>query len=107
MTTSTTSGARISAHVHHPDDKPAKWQLAVLSFIGLYPLVMLASWVSSAWLPQLMLPERTLLVIALVVPTMTYLVNPLLHRLAHPWLHRARHAARPPAAHGFSPDKES
>jgi len=90
-----------------PGSKPARWQLAVLSFIGLYPLVMLSSLAISAWVPWLTLPERTLLVVAAVVPTMTYLVNPLLHRVAHPWLHRGRHAARPPAAQALSPNKES
>lgn len=80
-----------------PSSKPARWRLAVLSFIGLYPLVMLSSLATSAWVPWLTMPERTLLVVAAVVPTMTYLVHPLLHRLAHPWLHRGRRAVRPPA----------
>ncbi|MGP4017536.1 hypothetical protein [Saccharopolyspora sp. 5N708] len=95
MNSSTMSRVGVPAPVHRPDGTPAKWQLAALSFAGLYPLVTLASWAATAWLPWLSLPARTLVMVAVVVPTMTYVVTPALQRLANPWLHCARHAARP------------
>ncbi|WP_405139139.1 hypothetical protein [Nocardia sp. NBC_01388] len=66
---------------------PAKWKLAVSAFAGLYPLVTLASWAVARTVPQWALPARTLLVIVLVVPIMTYLVTPTMHRHAGRWLH--------------------
>ncbi|MVU77384.1 hypothetical protein GPX89_09005 [Nocardia sp. ET3-3] len=71
-----------------PPAAPAKWKLAVLAFVGLYPLVLLASWSVAHLLPSWPLPVRTALVIALVVPTMTWLVTPTVHRRTRHWLHR-------------------
>jgi antibiotic biosynthesis monooxygenase (ABM) superfamily enzyme len=65
---------------------PAKWKLAVLACVGLYPTVTLASWAAAQTVPHWVLPARTLVVIVMVVPTMTYAVTPALHRRLGGWL---------------------
>lgn len=66
---------------------PPRWKASVLAFVGLYPLVTGASVLAASLATGLPVALRTVVVIAVVVPTMSYLVTPALHRIARGWLH--------------------
>ncbi|WP_225725424.1 MULTISPECIES: hypothetical protein [unclassified Nocardia] len=76
---------------------PVKWKLALVGFAGLYPVVTLVSMLVGMIVPDWIVPARTLLVVLVVVPIMTYLVTPAVHRRVGGWLHRTAgaKAARP------------
>ena len=72
---------------------PERWRMALLTWLGIWPLVSLSLWlVAPHWagLPFLL---QTALNSALLVLAMTYLVMPRLARLAEPWLARQTRAS--------------
>jgi uncharacterized protein len=74
---------------------PPKWKMAVVTFLGVYPLTSilprLGARIFPSW-PGLLL---NVLVTGLVVAALTWLIMPNLARLFHSWLHPA--IARDPA----------
>lgn len=85
-----------------PDREPARavrppphWKVAVLTFAGLYPPLLLVLGTLGPHLDPLPLPVRTAVVAALLVPLMVYVVMPALVRLADPWLRSAPEDAPP------------
>lgn len=75
------------AHTRAPA-QPPRYKLALLTWIGVYPIItlLLAALgpATAAW----PLPLRTLLLTAVMVPTLTWLVVPALTRFFRAWLAR-------------------
>jgi hypothetical protein len=67
--------------------QPARWKMAVVTFLAVYPLISLVQLVVVPLLEDLPLPVRTLATSALFVGLMTYLVMPLMTRLFSGWLY--------------------
>jgi len=67
---------------------PARWRMALLTWLGIWPLVSLSLWLVAPHLARLPFLLRTALNSALLVLAMTYLMMPWLVRLAEPWLAR-------------------
>lgn len=65
--------------------------MALLTWLGIWPLVSLVLWWLAPRLGTLPFLVRTALSTAIVVLAMTYLVMPRLARLAAPWLTAAAH----------------
>jgi uncharacterized protein len=65
---------------------PPRYKLAVLTWIGVYPIITILLAVIGPATATWPLPFRTLLLTALMVPTMTWLVIPRLTRLFRGWL---------------------
>jgi len=85
---------------------PARWKVAVLSAVGIVPLLEAVSYLLAPRLSSVPVWGRPLIAVALVIPLMQYAVMPLLTRAARPFLYpplpapclsRPR-AARPPPA---------
>jgi uncharacterized protein len=71
-----------------PATPPAapRYKLAVVTWIGVYPLITFLLAVTGPATETWPLPLRTLLLTGLMVPTMTWLVLPRLTRLFRRWL---------------------
>ena len=67
---------------------PARWKVALITWLGLYPTVLLVSLLLSSLTESWPLALRLLVVTALVVPLMVYVVTPALTRLLAGWLRR-------------------
>ena len=65
---------------------PSRHRMAVITWIGIWPLVSLALWQLAPRLGNLPFLVRTGLTTAVVVVAMTYVVMPRLARLTDPWL---------------------
>ena len=65
---------------------PSRHRMALLTWLGIWPLVSLALWLVAPHLVTLPFLLQTGSLSALVVLTMTYLVMPRLAKLAEPWL---------------------
>jgi antibiotic biosynthesis monooxygenase (ABM) superfamily enzyme len=65
---------------------PARWRMAVLTWLGIWPLVSLSLWLVAPHLAGLPFLLQTALNSALLVLAMTYGVMPWLARVARPWL---------------------
>jgi len=65
---------------------PSRHRMALVTWVGIWPLVSLALWLVAPFLVALPFLLRTGVLTALVVLTMTYLVMPRLAKLAEPWL---------------------
>jgi antibiotic biosynthesis monooxygenase (ABM) superfamily enzyme len=65
---------------------PARWRMALLTWLGIWPLVSLALWLLAPHLAGLPFLVQTALNSALLVLAMTYVVMPWLARLAESWL---------------------
>src|ERR1043165_2046472 len=61
---------------------PARWRMAVLTWLGIWPLVSLSLWLVAPHLARLPFLLQTALNSALLVLAMTYLMMPWLTRLA-------------------------
>ncbi len=69
---------------------PPRWRMALLTWLGIWPLVSLSLWLVVPHLVGLPFLLQTAANSALLVLAMTYLVMPWLARVAEPWLLRAR-----------------
>ena len=73
-----------------PGGPPPKWKMAVVTWLGVFPAVVLWSWVvrkSLSGLPSLV---TTAIVSALVVATLAWVAMPLLTRVFATWLSPSR-----------------
>ena len=62
------------------------WKMALLSWIGLWPMVTLMMWIVRPRLASLAVPAQTLIMTAMIVPLMTWVLMPALTRLFRGWL---------------------
>jgi uncharacterized protein len=69
-----------------PVPPPPRYKLAVVTWIGVYPIITMLLAVIGPATATWPLPLRTLLLTALMVPTMTWLVIPWMTRLFRGWL---------------------
>ena len=67
---------------------PPKWKMAVVTWLGVFPAVLLWSWVLQKPLSGLPRLLATGLVSALVVATLAWIAMPLLTRMFSTWLSR-------------------
>jgi len=65
---------------------PARWRMALLTWVGIWPPVTLVIGLIAPHLAALPLAARTALIATILVTTMTYLAMPLLISAAHRWL---------------------
>jgi hypothetical protein len=65
---------------------PARWRMALLTWLGIWPLVSLSLWLVAPRLMSAPFLLRTAINSALLVAAMTYIVMPWLARLAAPLL---------------------
>ncbi|WP_216329284.1 hypothetical protein [Deinococcus aestuarii] len=72
---------------------PPRDKLALLNWLAIYPLITLLLWVARPHLGTLALPLQTLLLTAVLVPTMTFVVMPRLTWIFRGWLLRGPQAA--------------
>ncbi|WP_159945033.1 MULTISPECIES: hypothetical protein [unclassified Nocardiopsis] len=75
--------------------RPPRYKQAVVSWLGVYPLITLLLWLLGPVVSDLPLPLVTLVLTLVLVSLQTYAVIPLLTRLFRPWL--ASGASRAPA----------
>ena len=66
---------------------PPRWKVAVVTWLGIFPTVLLLFVTVVPWLAAWPLVPRTMVVTALVVLIMTWVVAPRLTRWLRPWLH--------------------
>ena len=67
---------------------PSRHRMAVLTWVGIWPLVSLALWLVAPLYADLPFLVRTALTSLLLVSAMTYVVMPFLARKADRWLYR-------------------
>lgn len=67
---------------------PPRWKMALVTFLGVFPCVLIWSRVIPALMSELPSLLTAVIVNALVVATLTWLVMPLLTKTFHDWLHR-------------------
>ena len=65
---------------------PARYKLALVTWIGVYPVITILLTVLGPGTVTWPLPLRTLLLTAVMVPTLTWVVIPTLTRLFRGWL---------------------
>lgn len=70
--------------------QPPKWKMAVLIWMGIYPVITLLVLLLFPFMAanNWPIPLRTLLLTLIAVPIMTYIVIPTLQRLLKNWLQR-------------------
>lgn len=69
---------------------PPRWKMALVTWLGISPLVLLATMTIAPMLARLLHPVLTTLVVTgLITPAMTWLVMPTLARLFAGWLYPA------------------
>ena len=69
-----------------PQQGPARWKVAVVTWLGIFPTVSVLLWASAALLQFWPFLARTTVLTLAVVAVMTWVVAPLLTRLFRPWL---------------------
>ena len=62
------------------------WKMALLTWIGLWPVVTLMMWTVRPLIADLPVPLQTLLMTAIIVPLMTWALMPMLTRVFRGWL---------------------
>jgi uncharacterized protein len=75
---------------------PARWKVALLSAVGIMPLLEAVSYLLAPRLTGVPLWARPLISVVLVIPLMQYAVMPLLSRAARPLLYPPRPTGLPP-----------
>lgn len=70
-----------------PAAPPPRWKVAVVTWLGIYPTVLLLFVTVAPWLADWPLALRTAVLTVLVVLLMTWIVAPTLTRWLRPWLH--------------------
>lgn len=66
--------------------RPTRYKLFLLTWLAIYPLITIILHFFSAYLIQLPLPIRTLVLTGVLVYLMTYWVMPILMKLFRNWL---------------------
>lgn len=66
---------------------PPRWKIALITWLGIYPTVLVLFLTIAPYLGSWPLPLRTAILTAVVVVVMTWLVAPTLTKLFHNWLH--------------------
>jgi antibiotic biosynthesis monooxygenase (ABM) superfamily enzyme len=66
---------------------PPRYKMAMVSWLAIYPLVILVLECLNPILQQLPIPARALLITFIVIPTMTYILMPRMARLFSKWLY--------------------
>jgi uncharacterized protein len=69
-----------------PAQAPPRYKLALVTWIGVYPVITLLLAAMGPAMATWPLPLRTLLLTAVMVPTLTWLVLPTLMRVFRGWL---------------------
>ena len=69
---------------------PPRWKVAVMSWLGIFPTVLVLFLLLGDILGQWPLVPRVMTLTGLVVLIMTWIVAPQLNRLMKPWLHAHR-----------------
>jgi uncharacterized protein len=69
---------------------PARWKVALLSAVGIVPLLEAVTYLLAPRLSGLPVWARPLVAVVLVIPLMQYAVMPLLSRVARPFLYPPR-----------------
>lgn len=67
---------------------PRRWKTAILTWMGVYPLITFLIWALKPLLDALPIPLQTLVLSGLLVPMLVFAVLPLLSRWLRPWLAR-------------------
>lgn len=69
---------------------PPRWKQAIAIWIGMFPLNVVAAWLALQlpWWEGLWVPARSLLLVTVLVPIMTFVVMPTVTRVLHHWLSR-------------------
>ena len=79
------NGPNITAEVNtspkHGSGPPPLWQVALVTWVAIYPIITGLLWLFGPWLSGLPLPLQTLAVTAILVPMMTYVAMPRLMAL--------------------------
>jgi len=73
-----------------PVQVPPRWKTVLIAFTGVYPVVLLFTWLVTPHLATQPLWLRAAWLPLLLAPTLTYVLMPALTRLFRPWL-RPRH----------------
>lgn len=69
---------------------PARYKMALVTWLALFPLVTLLLWLLGDWLASMPLVPRTALLTLLVVALMSWVVMPPMTRLFQRWLYKGR-----------------
>lgn len=72
-----------------PQAPPPRWKVAVVTWLGIFPTVLLLFLTVAPRVADWPLVPRVMLITVLVVLIMTWLVAPQLTRWLRPWLHPA------------------
>lgn len=67
---------------------PPRWKQMVVIFLVFFPLSLVANWVVSQTIADVVLPLRVLASVLVMTPLMTYLFLPWITRTMAWWLHR-------------------
>ncbi|WP_217126065.1 antibiotic biosynthesis monooxygenase [Hydrogenophilus thiooxidans] len=66
---------------------PPRWKIALITWFGIYPTVLVLFLTIAPHLEHWPLPLRTAIITAMVVVAMTWFVAPTLTKWFHDWLH--------------------
>jgi antibiotic biosynthesis monooxygenase (ABM) superfamily enzyme len=69
-----------------PPARPPRYKLAVITWLGVYPILTATLALLGPMMETWPLPLRTLLVTLLLVPLLVYVVFPFLNRAFRGWL---------------------
>jgi antibiotic biosynthesis monooxygenase (ABM) superfamily enzyme len=68
--------------------QPKRYKLAVLVWIGLYPLLTALSYLTAPLLAEFPIPVRTLALSLILVPIMIFVLIPSINKYFAGWLRR-------------------
>ena len=69
---------------------PARYKIWLLSWLAIWPLISLLSFVGRPVLEEMPLPLRTLTLTGILLPTMTWIVMPQVTKVFRGWLYPGR-----------------
>lgn len=72
---------------------PPRYKMAIVSWLAIYPLVVLILTVLNPLLLQLVIPVKAAVITLIAIPTMTYVLMPRMTRLFSAWLYPKRSPA--------------
>lgn len=79
-----------------PLPSPLRWKQMCAIWLGMLPVNLMVSWLLTGlpWWGAMPLPLRSVLVVSVLAPLMTFAVMPTVRRMLHPWLQRHPGVAR-------------
>jgi antibiotic biosynthesis monooxygenase (ABM) superfamily enzyme len=77
----------LEAWFRSPYGPPARWKMAVITLVGVYPISLLIRLTLAPHLRALPVAASSLIVATLIVSCLTWVVMPRLTRWFKPWLH--------------------